>query len=51
MCKMCQNAAEKDTLVSYGERFISLLGICPEHWLYEGKDPDEEVGGRLVLCC
>ena len=37
MCEMFQDAAEKDTLVFYGQRFYFALGICPEHGYMKGK--------------
>lgn len=37
MCKMCQNAAEKDTLVFLWAAVYFALGICPEHGYMKGK--------------
>mgnify|MGYP000509056382 CR=1 FL=1 len=34
---MFKDAAEKDPLVSYGQRFYFALGICPEHGYMKGK--------------
>ena len=33
-----------------GSGFYFALGICPEHGLYEGQDPGEEIGTGSVLC-
>ena len=43
--------AEKDPLVFLKPEILLLSGGLPGARLYEGKDPDEEVGGRIVLCC
>ena len=51
LLQMPPDLAEKDPLVFLKPEILLLSGGLPGARLYEGKDPDEEVGGRLVLCC
>ena len=52
VCYKCRRTLrKKDPLVFLKPEILLLSGGLPGARLYEGKDPDEEVGGRLVLCC
>ena len=46
---MPPDLAEKDPLVFLKPEILLLSGGLPGARLYEGKDPDEEVGGRIVF--
>lgn len=52
VCYKCRRTLRKKIRwFSSKPEILLLSGGLPGARLYEGKDPDEEVGGRLVLCC
>ncbi len=50
LCKVCQDAAEKDTLVFLWAAVLFRSWHLSGAWLYEGKDPGEEIGTGSILC-
>ena len=50
MCEMCQDAAEKDTLVFLWTAVLFRSWYLSGARLYEGQDPGKEVRAGSVLC-
>ena len=51
VCVKCARMLRKKIRwFSYGQRFYFALGHLSGAWLYEGKDPGQEIGTGSILC-